>query len=207
MNNPKRFSLNMVISLIWAVAVVLCYTSFLHYEGKPAITLAHPQNWPAESSIERAAGEKNLVVFIHPKCPCTSATLTELKILMTRCPDLRATAVFLKPDGVEANWEKTAYWQRADEIRNVSVISDNGNVETNRFNATTSGETLVYDEVGELVFAGGITGSRGHEGDNQGLSSIVGIVRDGDLRCSRTGVFGCALRNPNEQPEEIGRTE
>ena len=32
--------------------------------------------------------------------------------------------------------------------------------------AWTSGETMLYDASGRLVFAGGITGSRGHGGDN-----------------------------------------
>jgi hypothetical protein len=186
-----------LVSLVWVLAVLMCYAQFLAYEAKPAETETPPAVWPPESALPLATGRMNLVMFIHPKCPCTNASLNELAILMTRCaPNVKAYAVFLKPDGVDEDWEKTTYWQRASEIPGVRVVSDIGERESRRFNATTSGETLLFGADGRLLFAGGITGARGHEGDNQGLDSIVAIVKEGDVRCPRTGVFGCGLRCP-----------
>jgi len=32
---------------------------------------------------------------------------------------------------------------------------------------------MLYDKLGQLVFNGGITSSRGHEGDNEGQDAII----------------------------------
>ena len=45
--------------------------------------------------------------------------------------------------------------------------------------AITSGQTLLYDTKGHLVFSGGITGGRGHEGDNTGRESIEKYLQTG----------------------------
>lgn len=206
----RRLFLFLFISLVWVGAVLVAYAHFLAYEAKPAKVVPPPAVWPSGSALELATGKMNLVMFIHPKCPCTNASLSELAVLMTRCsPNVNAYAVFLKPDGVEENWEKTSYWRRASEIQGVKVFSDDGARESRRFKATTSGETLLFGGDGKLLFVGGITGSRGHEGDNQGLDSIVAIVKDGDQRCPKTGVFGCSLGNPVdceiEVEQEIGK--
>jgi hypothetical protein len=191
-----RPGLALVVSLTWLLAIMMCYSTFLSYEAKPAKTLPHPLRWPVDSALQRSNNQNCLVMFIHPKCPCTRASLTELSVLMTKCSkELKAYAVFLRPDGVEADWEKTAHWLRASQIPGVTVVCDRSGLEADRFGAFASGETLVYTSDGKLVFAGGITGARGHEGDNQGLYSIVGILKEGDMRCPSTGVFGCPLRS------------
>lgn len=200
----RRMFVFMLVSLVWVAAVLVYYAHFLAYEAKPAKMDPPSAVWPTGSNLELSTSRMNLVMFIHPKCPCTNASLTELAILMTRCsPDVNAYAVFLKPSGVEKNWERTRHWQRASEIQGLKVISDEGGHEARRFNATTSGETLLFGSDGKLLFAGGITGARGHEGDNQGLDSVVAMVRDGDMRCPRTGVFGCELGTPSDSGSEI----
>lgn len=198
-SDVRRMFVFILVSFVWVAAVLLYYAHFLTYEAKPAAVNPPPAVWPTGSQLELSTGKMNLVMFIHPKCPCTNASLTELAILMTRCSSqVNAYAVFLRPDGVEEGWEKTPHWQRASEIHGVKVISDVGGREVQRFNATASGETLLFSSDGKLLFVGGITGARGHEGDNQGLDSVVAMIRDGDMRCQRTGVFGCALSKPAE---------
>jgi hypothetical protein len=45
-----------------------------------------------------------------------------------------------------------------------------------------------------LAFSGGITDSRGHEGDNDGADAILEIVSGPGVRAvARTPVFGCTL--------------
>ena len=72
------------------------------------------------------------------------------------------------------------------------VVDDNG-VEARRFHAVTSGQTALYDIEGRLLFSGGITGSRGHSGDNAGRSAIVSLLNTGDAERTETSVFGCPL--------------
>lgn len=189
-----------VATLLWAVLVVSGYVFVLTYEGKAGAALPHPANWPAGSTIPNAQHEPTLIMFIHPKCPCSSASITELSILTTRCAGkLKAYAVFVRPETVAAGWEQTDYWRRAAAIPGVTVLVDEAGRESLRFGAVTSGETLLYDARGKLIFSGGITGARAHEGDNQGLDSITAIVLTGDTRCRQTNAFGCALQASGER--------
>jgi len=187
------------MSCLWLLAALGGYSCLLHYESKAANVAVHPEFWPDASELARLDGKHTLVMFVHPKCPCTAASLTELSILMSKCSrDLRAYAVFIRPEGTPDGWEQSDHWRRANEIPGVTVLSDREGLECRRFNADTSGETLLYSADGKLVFSGGITGARGHEGDNQGLDSVMAKVENGDMRCNETRVFGCALRNAEE---------
>jgi hypothetical protein len=133
-------------------------------------------------------------MFAHPHCPCTRASLGELERLMAQVPGrLSAHVVFLKPPGTAADWEKTDLWGKAARIPGVSVGADNAGREARRFNAETSGQTLLYDQAGKLRFQGGITLSRGHAGDNPGRSAIEELLREERSNQVKTPVFGCAL--------------
>jgi hypothetical protein len=51
----------------------------------------------------------------------------------------------------------------------------------------------LYAPTGKLLFSGGITASRGHEGDNVGRSAIVSFILNGHAPVNHTPVFGCSL--------------
>ena len=83
--------------------------------------------------------------------------------------------------------------------------------------ALTSGSCFLYDAHGKLLFSGGITSARGHEGDNAGRDAIVKLVHGRPAPQQQTDVFGCALRGSNlsptfcmaldrESPEAMSRT-
>ncbi len=65
--------------------------------------------------------------------------------------------------------------------------------EAQRFHAHTSGETLLYNASGKLLFQGGITGRRGHEGDNAGRAACLSLLTSERAPLSHAPVFGCAL--------------
>ncbi len=64
-----------------------------------------------------------------------------------------------------------------------------------RFGAATSGQTLLYDASGRLLFSGGITPARGHAGDNDGSDALLELLSGGSGRHHQTPVFGCSLRD------------
>jgi hypothetical protein len=106
---------------------------------------------------------------------------------------IQAYVVFLKPAATTENWEKTDLWRTASAIPGVNVLTDTAGIETRRFGAETSGQTVVYDTNGRLRFHGGITLARGHAGDNPGRSAIEELVTGVDFHEAKTPVFGCAL--------------
>jgi hypothetical protein len=185
------------MAVVWVVVVAAGMRVMLNYENTPGHAGDPPGTWPAESQIPRTAGLPTIVIMGHPKCPCTRATIGELAVMMARLHN-QATAVVVlaRPQGTPDGWDDTDLRRSAAEIPGATVMSDLDEVEVDRFNAEVSGQTMLYNAEGKLLFSGGITASRGHSGDNVGRSSIVSLVTYGTAERARTPVFGCALRTP-----------
>jgi hypothetical protein len=180
----------------WLAAAAAGSWGMMKYENRPGSAGNPPQKWPSESRITRAGDQPTIVMVVHPHCPCTRASLGELAILMARCyGKAQAHVLFAKPRGSTEEWERTDLWRTALAIPGVSVFTDEGSEEANRFGAETSGQTLLFDGSGKLLFSGGITASRGHSGDNAGRDAIVGLLSTGGIEQHTTAVFGCALCN------------
>jgi hypothetical protein len=191
--------------LLWMAGVAAGTRIMLDYENRPGPAEMAPEIWPKDSAIQRMPGQATLVVFAHPRCPCTRATIGELALLMTRLKGrLTANVIFAKPKDTAAGWEHTDLWQAASSIPGVNVMSDPRELETRSFHAQASGQTLLYGADGRLLFSGGITASRGHSGDNAGRAAIVALVAAGKTERARTPVFGCYLLDHNSRQEEDG---
>jgi hypothetical protein len=164
------------------------------YDNAPGLAASAPQEWPRETTLVRASDRPTLVLLAHPQCDCTRATLGELAEVLARAPKPPKTYVlFLRPAGFAAGWEQTALWRTAKSLPDVTVLRDDDGAEARRFGAATSGQTLLYDDHGALAFSGGITGSRGHEGDNAGRASLVALLNRSQANRRGTSVFGCPL--------------
>ena len=134
------------------------------------------------------------MVFAHPKCPCTEASVAELARIMETCPPtVTATVIFIQPQGVNEGWTKTRLWDAAGEIPRVRRVVDADGREARRFGAATAGRTLLYAANGELLFAGGITQARGHRGDNPGETAVVALLHGEPAAAQSTPTFGCPL--------------
>ena len=55
---------------------------------------------------------------------------------------------------------------------------------------------------GELLFSGGITGSRGHAGQNSGEDAVIALVNGHSLPLTHSHVFGCDLFNPEGKTDQ-----
>jgi hypothetical protein len=184
-------------AIAWLGAVLLGQRVILNYDYTAAAEGAPPAKWPQNSAIPRAEGLPIIVLAVHPRCPCTRATMEELARLMARLHNqATAAVVFVRPHGFSEEWEKTDLWRSAARIPGVTVLSDAEGREASRFGAQASGQTMLYSAAGDLQFSGGITGARGHSGDNLGRSTIVSLVTTGQSTTSHTSVYGCSLHDP-----------
>jgi hypothetical protein len=130
----------------------------------------------------------------HPQCTCTRASLDELAEILAHATTHPTTYVlFLKPAASDASWEQTDLLKRASALPGVRVIRDDDGVEAKRFGVETSGQTLLYDSRGTLQFSGGITGSRGHAGENAGELALVSLLSHNTADLKTSSVFGCPL--------------
>jgi hypothetical protein len=140
-----------------------------------------------------------LVMFVHPKCPCSHASAAELSRLMGRLGDkLGVRVVAVEPTGAPKEWDDAELLAKFRRLPGVEVTIDREAKEAFRFGARTSGQVNLYDARGQLRFRGGITSSRGHEGDNPGSDAIIPIVQGADNTTvvKTTKVYGCSLLGP-----------
>jgi hypothetical protein len=135
--------------------------------------------------------------FFHPNCPCTAATIAELETLLSQTyvsgrsiPKLYGF-VYRPEEG--GSWTDTASINQARGIRGLTLIDDPGAVMAKRFGAAVSGQVLMYSAEGRLVFNGGITESRGHQGENSGLDQLRAFLDNRVPQIAGFPVFGCLL--------------
>lgn len=178
----------------WLVATTAGMALMWRYKARPGEPAAAPAHWPDRSTISRVAGLPTLVMFAHPECPCTKASLEELSAVMGRASGkVTAWVVFVRPPGAHDDWEDTGLRRRAESIAGVSIRTDVDGIEAERFGAHVSGQVVLYDAAGVLRFAGGVTGSRGHVGDNLGRQRVLSVIETQTVDAPTTYVYGCEL--------------
>lgn len=178
----------------WFVVVLVGFAQMAKYQATPGQRADAAQDLPATAQVRPVQGVGTIVMFIHPQCPCTQASLSELERLLCEIPS--GTSVYiscLSPDGDGNDWTTTSLVQRAKSLSGVTVLHDSTGEVSAAFGPQTSGETFVYDKHRRMIFHGGITASRGHEGDNAGRSAIASLLNGVADTVSQTPVFGCPL--------------
>jgi hypothetical protein len=186
--------------LVWMAVVITGLGQLWVYAETPGPSATAPDSWPTASHIVRDTHRPLLLMFLHPQCPCSRASVGELALLMAHVQGQVTAKVFVyRPVKEEPDWEHTDLWTSAAAIPGVQVATDLTGSEAAIFGAAVSGQTLLYDRDGRLTFNGGITAARGHAGDNPGRSTLLSLLGEGTAATSRTPVFGCALSDaPSE---------
>jgi hypothetical protein len=184
-----------VLSIAWLIVVSLGLMKLWAYSNTPGPAATGGITWPNETSIPRDPEHSTLVVFAHPQCPCSDASIEELARLMAHVQGrVTVRVVFYRPAHAEAGWERTSLWNRAEAIPGVTVSADDDGRQAALFGAMVSGQTMLYDASGTLAFEGGLTYARGHAGDNAGSTAIASLLLKGQALTHHSPVFGCFLR-------------
>lgn len=187
------------LALFWVTGIAVGMKALYDHSGTPGAAAEAPASWPLSSGVALDTKRPTLVMLAHPRCPCTRASIAELAVLMTRARgQLSAHVVFAQPTGTDASFALGPLWERAREIPGAKVHVDPGGRLGARFGAKTSGQVVVYGTDGHLLFAGGITPARAHQGDNAGVDRVLAIARHGKAERSVSSVFGCGLFDEEE---------
>lgn len=184
-----------MLCFVWLLAASAGAIALLKYESTAGKIGRIPEHWPEGTSISLDRRHPTLLMFAHPKCPCTRASLEELNRILARCGEtVTVRILFFKPSNPSAEWEQTASLHRtAAAIPGVEVMDDPDCALALKFGAETSGCVALYTPQGELLFRGGITGSRGHVGDNAGQTALVSLLEGRKTNLKQTDVYGCSL--------------
>lgn len=179
---------------VWGIAILSGVLGVTAYSNTPGSRLKTASDWPTETAIERSVNVPTIVLFVHPKCPCSLSTLRELGRSLGDPGDSVAVRIGLYcPLDLDDSWTDTKLRTIAEQIFPGASFVDRNGVEAKRFSAATSGHVFAFSADGECLFSGGATSSRGHEGDNLGVQAIRQIVAGKPTSCKTTPVFGCPI--------------
>ena len=209
----RRARLPLFIAL-WLASAAGGSVVLLQFGSRPGPAGPPVLTWPAASSLPRNSDVHTLVVALHPKCPCSRATVRELERLAAACAGrLQFCVLLLRPDGATGDWEHTSLGDAARDLPRSTVVADPAGVEAARFGALTSGHVALYDPRGTLRFTGGVTPARGHAGDNPGSRAIRDLVNGraaaaaSSASAPSTPVFGCPLASTVPQAPRAGKAD
>lgn len=179
-------------TLTWLLIIGIGLAAVRAYSATPGGKASAPTVWPGGSRIEAPTANR-VILFVHPKCPCSRASLSELRQIMSADRSgAAAVVVFHRPPSVGDEWTHTELWEAAGTIPGLRRAIDADGREAALFGAETSGQVLVYDGRGALRYSGGITLARGHEGDNVGRRAVLAAL-EGATGPVEHLVYGCAL--------------
>ena len=174
----------------------------------PPATQQLIQDWPAGSGLVRDPVSPTLIMFAHPRCECTKGSLIQLRDLMPRLEGrVRPYILFAKSvGGPEAS--PTENQTLAASIPGVTILPDDAAQEADRFGVTTSGQIVLYDAGGRLLFSGGIAPLHDYQGEPpmvRGLLAAVASANGDSAPAAQVqmpnAVFGCALHGKGNAPD------
>lgn len=190
---------------LWAAAVSAGAVELWRYQLTPGRAPASaPQVWPDDGGIPAHAGQPLLLMVAHPFCACTRASLNELRRLIARFKGLETPPLLYlsvtTPKGMDETVMEGPVLRNAASIEGLNVVMDPEGRFAARLGATTSGHTLLYGADGALLYSGGITAARAHEGDAVGQRAIVAALYGRTPASRDAPVFGCGLHTSESPP-------
>ncbi|HZW06526.1 MAG TPA: hypothetical protein VFF65_05335 [Phycisphaerales bacterium] len=187
----------------WCVVVAACSAALHLWSRQPGGSDSPPAVMPQSLHHYQTPGRPTLLVALHPRCPCSRATVANLQRAL-RAPDRRCTVVaFIYAPRGEV-WTDTDLVARLSSLPDLQKVIDPEGAAAASLGMHTSGHVVAYNDAGVLAFTGGVTPSRGEEGDCPSLDALIGaITPSGDPATSQSGfagasVFGCPLCNQTQ---------
>ncbi len=186
---------------VWLVFVIVGYGLMIGYGGTAAREVPVVSVMPGHV---KTLSENNLLVCLHPQCPCSQATVAELEKIIARTASSHYSCnIYLSiPDGKTSVFADGPLLRSLENLkarypaRTFNIIFDGSDQLSKQLLARTSGHVFLFDEKGKRLFDGGITSERGHAGDNLGADFIVTCLEKDNIKTPlRTPVFGCSLEN------------
>lgn len=183
---------------LWAAGIVFGTRYANNYSGTPGISSPSVDHWPTHSLLALSSTRDTIVIAIHPQCPCSNASVEELRNAVARSGEHPLIyALIYQPNNEPADWAETPVVRAAQAIPGSHIFIDRTGSEMERFHARVSGDVFLYDVEGRIRFKGGVTSSRGNVGESGGGVALTALLRHENLPVTHTPVFGCSLvRSP-----------
>ena len=174
---------------LWIALLIAGYYGLTEYTYKPT----DPKRLVEERTYEKGDCWR-LVIAVHPQCPCTHATVSELERLLGQHGNSMECIAYVFCPGSDFSFAETLLVERIRRMPFTKIEHDIDGTQASKYFLDTSGECILFDESGQPCFRGGLTYSRGHEGYNAGSQSIAMLVSGERTSLIETPVYGCSIR-------------
>jgi len=190
--SPKKVAVALVL-LAWVGLVVGGFCLLMRYESKAAA----PGKVSGTNGHFNNSNQPTLVLGLHPHCPCSKATVAELNKILGHAPGKRELVAYVfKPKDEAPDWIESATVSSLKKL-SVRVELDNDGCMARQLGLSASGQIQFYSAKGELLYDGGITSARGHQGDNVGAQTVIDLLQKGGSSRKSAPVFGCPIFESN----------
>jgi len=188
-----------ILFIAWFAAVLGLWAWLTTYSLTPGAKFAPPDLRSVRVPFETTGNRHLLVMAIHPKCPCSRASVGELARLASRFRDeLNCVVLTYQPHEQSADWIETDLVASARGLPNTMVLIDVDGRDAAALGMNTSGAVVLYSPQGVPQFWGGITIGRGHYGDNLGSDAVISVLDGGQLPQASQPVYGCRIQSDPE---------
>jgi hypothetical protein len=194
----RRVLLTIFGTALWLAAGSFLYTKMMAFETRAGLGSLHAALWwPLASGLKLGRDERTLLVFLHPKCTCSQATVAQIVKLKERARNgFRIILAVWQPASSDGSWDSLTPLG-VDQLSDYQVAWDRGGRLAGLFDAHTSGQIFIYEKDGRLVFAGGATSSRGGADEGPSLAALESLLQEKGNSYSvglrSMPVFGCSF--------------
>ena len=190
--SPKYLTL---LTTIWVLLILAGFWWVMDYQTKPG-TMAIPEE--NKVALDHSKDSWHLIAFLHPECTCSRATMEELDILQKKLGNTLSTHIFISTELPLEQTVESEIYRTAVKNKNWQVDVDVNAELATQMLAYTSGICYLYSPEEKLIFAGGITASRGHSGPAAGQEIIAKAVsgnKEAIQELQQYPVYGCGIHD------------
>jgi hypothetical protein len=176
------------------------YSWLFRYSFAEGKISAVPRTIPPSLAPVASSARPHLFLALHPRCPCSRATIMELAKIQNRVRnEVEVTLLMYKPVSEADSWMEGTLLNECRRM-NCRVRPDPDGRLAASLGSLTSGGVVLYDANGRLRYRGGITGARGHEGDNAAERAVIEILGGSRESHPSMPVFGCPIQQEPTEP-------
>ena len=174
----------------WGVLIAAGFVVLEVYAAAPGARGRSLPDWPQDCMIPIDGRHPTLLIFLHPLCPCSSASVDELTEIVGRCGDrVKLHAVLLHTISLEKEGASVVERSLVD-VPGMTIWPDEKGALARGFGVLTSVALLPHTiPQAILTFSGGITASRiTIENENFGKIGALAAIPEA-IKRSRNSVL------------------
>ncbi len=188
---------------LWIAAVFSGVLALTVHSNSPGESTAIERDVPSHPDIVLSPDQFTLMMFVHPHCPCSHASMHEWARIRSQYPDdVHVQVWFYCPPHETESWVHTVLWELACQTASQEPLIDHDGRVAADLGVQTSGHALLFASNGELLYSGGITSSRGHEGDSINTQAVGRLLRAESDEFVQYPVFGCPILLSNRSDDD-----